>query len=81
MELLGILYVIGLIVAVVFLVLLFWAPIKLYAIHRELVEIKEESRRQTRLLASIANVSLEEDSKKAPSVASKRNFLSDDSTT
>jgi len=81
MELLAILYILGLITAAVFLVLLFWAPIKLYAIHRELVEIKERSRRQTRLLASIANVSLEEDSKPpSPVEGSKKSFFSDEST-
>jgi len=39
MELLVVVYGIGLLIGAVFLALLFWAPLKLYAIHRELLEI------------------------------------------
>ena len=48
MEALAILYVLGTIVALVFLVILFWAPIKLYAIHRELVKLNKEAHTQTK---------------------------------
>jgi hypothetical protein len=85
MELVAILYAIGLIIAAVFLVLLFSAPIKLYAIHRELIEIKEQSRVQTRLLGLIANVSPDSPGSPQPESPAqpeptRRSFLSDDSS-
>lgn len=63
MEALAILYVLGTIVALVFLVILFWAPIKLYAIHRELVKLNKEAHIQTRMLASIMNALVSTDSR------------------
>jgi hypothetical protein len=56
MELpLSLIYVAALAVAAILVGLLFWAPMKLYDIHRELKRQREEMRTQTRLLAAIAN--------------------------
>ena len=49
------LYILGSVIGLVFLVLLFWAPIKLYAIHRELVRLNKQTHAQLQLLAVIAN--------------------------
>jgi len=66
MELLGFLYLIGSIVLLVLLAFLFWAPMKLYGIHKELhtlndnflvyaKRMKDTQETQTRLLAAVAN--------------------------
>ena len=54
-DFLALLYFFGCLIAAVFLIVLFLAPIKLYAIHRELVKLNAEVHIQTRLLASLAN--------------------------
>ena len=41
---------------IVLAVMLFWAPMRLYSIHKELRTLNEIQRNQTRLLASIVNV-------------------------
>ena len=49
------LYILASIIGLVLLVILFWAPIKLYAIHRELVRLNKQTHAQLQLLAVIAN--------------------------
>ena len=66
MEVVGILYIAGLIIAIVLLALLFWAPMKPYAIHKELhmlnanfliyaKRMRDSQDAQTKLLATMAN--------------------------
>ena len=81
MEALAFLYLIGVAVGMVFLGLLVWAPLKLYAIHRELVKMNAETQRQTTLLAAIAHVEVERPLPplEPEPVGHRGSFFSDDS--
>ena len=61
----GGLYLIASISFLVFMAVLIWAPMKLYAIHRELSALRDLSATQTKLLAAIANRVCSEDVKTA----------------
>lgn len=59
LDVLFVLYLLAALVGLYFTILLIWAPMKLYAIHRELQILNDETHIQTRLLASLANAEAE----------------------